>query len=612
MRADYTYFTNDLVESVRYGDPDGSGPAPPTASVHYLYDAARRVTQIDHRNSLGNIMLRLGYTYLANDLPETILEEGPGGHPISGWIATTTFSYDNRRRLIWEVRDAFGGATRYNLSYVYDKGGNRIQKIDVNNGGEVNYTVDYAYDVSNKWLYGSNNNRLMKAETRDGGGNPVGTTWYYYTPAGNVRWIVSDPPAGGGMQPQYMMVGGGGTESGTAVSAVDEFPVDGVTTEWPVDGDGLDGGGGMSMLTGGGAGCATDQTKYTATRFEYAKNGETVTYVLGEQWCWDGNPANCPTSYTVTYAREFRYDGARARYMNAPLNPATMGPYNTTEKPTVWSDYDGDEIYGDFEMVSGSPVNKRSFEPGIGRTTNPLTTPVTNYYHGDLIGTTRFMSNPSGNSIEPAVYTAFGERISAPTVTDGTRYGYVGAWGYQAHTDFPYLHVGARYYDPSSGRFLQRDPMGVLGGLNVYQYAKGRATRLVDPSGLFTLGVGINFTLTLGCIHFQFELSVHLGLSTIDGHISLGGSATFGSGPAVGLGASGGLVGTLSGANDVGQLGGPAGEVGLDFGPISVGGIASPGTSDVPGYGAVQVGVGVGFGGGVRAGPTWTEVDPWY
>ncbi|MEK6536122.1 MAG: RHS repeat-associated core domain-containing protein, partial [Actinomycetota bacterium] len=48
---------------------------------------------------------------------------------------------------------------------------------------------------------------------------------------------------------------------------------------------------------------------------------------------------------------------------------------------------------------------------------------------------------------------------------------------------FPFLHVGARYYDPSSGRFLQRDPIGIRGGTNVYSYAGNTPTAAVDPDG---------------------------------------------------------------------------------------------------------------------------------
>jgi len=47
------------------------------------------------------------------------------------------------------------------------------------------------------------------------------------------------------------------------------------------------------------------------------------------------------------------------------------------------------------------------------------------------------------------------------------------------------MHVGARYYDPSTGRFLQRDPIGIAGGLNVYAYVGNRPTVRIDPLGLY-------------------------------------------------------------------------------------------------------------------------------
>jgi len=104
----------------------------------------------------------------------------------------------------------------------------------------------------------------------------------------------------------------------------------------------------------------------------------------------------------------------------------------------------------------------------------------TAYLHNDLIGTLRRTSTPSGTpGSDVDVLTAFGERI------DGTnqRYGYADAWGYQSHDDLPFLHVGARYYDPATGRFLQRDPIGIAGGLNVYGYVANAPTVLVEAHG---------------------------------------------------------------------------------------------------------------------------------
>jgi len=40
-----------------------------------------------------------------------------------------------------------------------------------------------------------------------------------------------------------------------------------------------------------------------------------------------------------------------------------------------------------------------------------------------------------------------------------------------------------RYYDPDSGRFTQQDPIGLAGGINLYQYAPN-ALGWVDPWGL--------------------------------------------------------------------------------------------------------------------------------
>ena len=45
------------------------------------------------------------------------------------------------------------------------------------------------------------------------------------------------------------------------------------------------------------------------------------------------------------------------------------------------------------------------------------------------------------------------------------------------------LHYNTfRYYDPDTGRFTQPDPIGLVGGLNLYQYAPN-ALMWVDPWG---------------------------------------------------------------------------------------------------------------------------------
>jgi RHS repeat-associated protein len=40
-----------------------------------------------------------------------------------------------------------------------------------------------------------------------------------------------------------------------------------------------------------------------------------------------------------------------------------------------------------------------------------------------------------------------------------------------------------RYYDPDAGRFVSQDPIGLAGGVNLYQYAPN-PLRWIDPLGL--------------------------------------------------------------------------------------------------------------------------------
>ena len=200
-------------------------------------------------------------------------------------------------------------------------------------------------------------------------------------------------------------------------------------------------------------------------------------------------------------AAEYRYDGGRQRYLVRQRDPTNNFAIVGTGQ---WRDYMGNNIYNDYTVdvdQTGVPTvtNGTSHLPGIGFD-DPSMADMPAYYGSDLIGTTRRVVDSStggtgqgGTGVSPVVnrtvLTAFGEPISTAG-TGNTRYGYAGEWGYETPeqsfdplAELGWQHVGARYYDPAVGRFMQRDPIGIREGTNTYLYLFGRPTIAVDPTG---------------------------------------------------------------------------------------------------------------------------------
>jgi RHS repeat-associated protein len=89
------------------------------------------------------------------------------------------------------------------------------------------------------------------------------------------------------------------------------------------------------------------------------------------------------------------------------------------------------------------------------------------------------MTDEQGNLVWRANYRAWGEaRITKEAVKNPIRF----QGQYFDHETG--LHYNRhRYYDPQIGRFISKDPIGLMGGLNPYAYAPN-PVRWVDPRGL--------------------------------------------------------------------------------------------------------------------------------
>jgi len=110
---------------------------------------------------------------------------------------------------------------------------------------------------------------------------------------------------------------------------------------------------------------------------------------------------------------------------------------------------------------------------------------TTKYYHADLIGSTRLVTDGNGAIVDRRAYKAFGEmRVGNDTSSTA---GYVGTLGVETDST-GLLFMRNRYYSPTLGRFIQMDPIGLNGGdVNPYRYCSN-SNNQNDPSGLYSLG----------------------------------------------------------------------------------------------------------------------------
>ena len=158
-------------------------------------------------------------------------------------------------------------------------------------------------------------------------------------------------------------------------------------------------------------------------------------------------------------------------------HPAGMTPRAAAAAPNSAA------AVSDQPLSSAAPTGTRTF--GFASAANLVAGGVVlrramnqeRWYHADQIGSTRLLTDQAGQTVGTATYDAYGS--AAATTGEKSDIGFAGEY---ADPTTGLIYLRARWYDPTTGQFMSRDP--ALGATEQpYAYAGNDPVNFTDPTG---------------------------------------------------------------------------------------------------------------------------------
>ena len=208
------------------------------------------------------------------------------------------------------------------------------------------------------------------------------------------------------------------------------------------------------------------------------------------------------TNYTLDAAGNLTGDGSRNFTIDASghLAKVTAGSATTAyatnglgervkksaaSGATIFTQDRNGNITGEYDGNTGAPLQETLY---LGKLPVGVIKSGTVYYvNPDHLGAPRTVTAATGAPVWAWNRDPFGNGQPSASGAFVNNLRFPGQY-YDAETGL--FHNNARDYDSTTGRYIQSDPIGLRGGMNIYAYVGGNPISYSDPSGFNALLLG--------------------------------------------------------------------------------------------------------------------------
>ena len=372
-----------------------------------------------------------------------------------------------------------------NFTYTYKPDSSTLASVQASNG----VTTSYGFDPDSG---------VLKSVTVTNSANQVlyKVSYDSFYPDGQREKVTTTRLVGTTLQTTYVIYG---YDSYNQLDSIETYnpgavtPTSTQTFTFDAMGNRIDGG---FTLT------STNDNKGLNQYTTISAGGPTLTYDTVGNLTFDGSyhysfdPLNrLVKAENAAYTQEvlFTYDNGGRRLTKEVVN-GSGGIYDTAH-PASFTEfaYDGWNLVAEIDGMTGHLIRSYTWDPtssGPGgllsiTTYDSLTGAKTGVYNafsdgnGNVMGLTEAQT---GALVASYTYSAFGQLLtstgsaaSACPFLFSTKY-------FDAETGLYYSDM--RYYSPTMGRFITRDPSGEDSGVNLYAYCGNDPLNKTDPLGL--------------------------------------------------------------------------------------------------------------------------------